>query len=169
MKDFGDIEKELHQLRPLAPSRQLWEGVARQLTDANIESEPTKGCIVTPSRFNFGWISLGLGLAAAAALFVMTHFDLPGSMSRSYLTTASPSAAPLRPLTSSEFIPAGASRVVYDTQDEGLIYPRGASRPVRQVWSRARETLQWHNPVTGASLRVSYPSDEVQLIPVEGQ
>jgi hypothetical protein len=29
--------------------------------------------------------------------------------------------------------------------------------------------LQWNNPQTGASLRVSYPSEEVTLIPVSGQ
>ena len=29
-----------------------------------------------------------------------------------------------------------------------------------------RETLQWKNPATGASLQVSYPSEHVELIPV---
>jgi hypothetical protein len=32
-----------------------------------------------------------------------------------------------------------------------------------------RETLRWQNPQTGASLRVSYPSEEVVLLPVSGQ
>ena len=67
------------------------------------------------------------------------------------------------------FIAAGASRVVYQTQDEGLLFPRGSSGPVRRVRSRARESLQWHNPETGASLSVSYPSEEVQFIPAAGQ
>jgi hypothetical protein len=37
------------------------------------------------------------------------------------------------------------------------------------VRSRTRETLRWRNPNTGASLRVSYPAEEVSLIPVSGQ
>jgi hypothetical protein len=59
--------------------------------------------------------------------------------------------------------------VVYNTQDEGLIFPSGSSEPVRRVRSRSRETWQWRNPDTGASLSVSYPSEEVQLIRVAGQ
>jgi hypothetical protein len=29
--------------------------------------------------------------------------------------------------------------------------------------------VQWKNPQTGASLRVSYPKEEVTLIPISGQ
>jgi len=29
--------------------------------------------------------------------------------------------------------------------------------------------VQWKNPQTGASLRVSYPTEEVTLVPISGQ
>jgi hypothetical protein len=40
---------------------------------------------------------------------------------------------------------------------------------MRRIRYQKRETLQWRNPNTGASLRVSYPSEEVVLTPVSGQ
>jgi len=40
---------------------------------------------------------------------------------------------------------------------------------MRRVRSRKRETVQWKNPQTGATLRVSYPQEEVTLIPAVGQ
>ena len=61
------------------------------------------------------------------------------------------------------------TQVVYNTRDEGLHFEEGADQPVRRVRSHKRETLQWNNPQTGASLRVSYPSEEVTLVPVTGQ
>ena len=66
-------------------------------------------------------------------------------------------------------MPAGLTQVVYNTRDEGLHFPEGADQPVRRVRSQKRETLQWRNPGTGTSVRVSYPSEEVTLIPVSGQ
>jgi hypothetical protein len=54
-------------------------------------------------------------------------------------------------------------------RDEGLHYSEGSDEPMRRVRSRLRETSQWRNPATGASLLVSYPSEQVELIPVSGQ
>ncbi|HEY0370188.1 MAG TPA: hypothetical protein VGC85_11370 [Chthoniobacterales bacterium] len=65
--------------------------------------------------------------------------------------------------------PDGMTRVVYNRRNEGLVFPADSDRPVRRVRSRSHETLQWKNPETGASLRVSYPTEEVELIPVRGQ
>ena len=59
--------------------------------------------------------------------------------------------------------------MVYSRQDEGLHFPDGANEPVRRVRAQKRETLQWNNPSTRTSLRISYPSEEVTLIPVSGQ
>ena len=73
------------------------------------------------------------------------------------------------PPVSDRFIPSGATQVVYNTRDEGLHFPEGSPQPVRRLRYRTQETCQWRNPSTGASLRVSYPSEEVVLIPVSGQ
>ena len=61
------------------------------------------------------------------------------------------------------------TQVLYDTKDEGLHFADGQDEPMRRLRSRKRETVQWKNPQTGASLRVSYPKEEVTLIPISGQ
>ena len=69
----------------------------------------------------------------------------------------------------SRFVPAGGTNLVYNTRDEGLHFADGSERPVRRVRYHTQQTWRWRNPETGASLRVSYPSEEVVLIPVSGQ
>lgn len=165
MNDFSEIEDELRKLRPLRPSQELFDRVAGQLESSAVKADPGDN-IIRPSRFNFGWVSLGLGLAAAAAFLLLARVNQP-TTEPAKVASAPGSPVPAQQLNT--FVPAGASRVVYRTQDEGLLFPPGANEPVRRVRSRARETLQWQNPKTGASLRVSYPSEEVQLIPVTGQ
>jgi hypothetical protein len=167
MNDFSDIEKELRALRPIAPSDELLARVTRDLESAPEADGSDK--IIRP-RFVFGWTALGLGLAAAAALMLLARVHSPmSSQPQDGTVAASPATQAPSALSSAQFIPAGASRVVYHTQDEGLHFQRGSAAPVRRVRSRGRETLQWHNPETGASLRVTYPSEEVQLIPIAGQ
>jgi hypothetical protein len=66
-------------------------------------------------------------------------------------------------------VPDGMTRVVYNTRDEGLVFPADTDEPVRRVRSVSRETLAFKDPSSGASLRVSYPTEDVRLIPVSGQ
>lgn len=168
MNDFSEIENELRKLRPAQPAAGLIERV-RQGLDESIANDDPVGKVIRPDRFRRGWIPLGLGLAAAAVLLILARIDFrtaPPAVSN--IASATPAFTPAPQLASAQFIPAGATRVVYHTQDEGLLFPGGSAQPVRRVRSRTRETLQWHNPSTGASLRVSYPSEEVQLIPVAG-
>jgi hypothetical protein len=169
MSDFFEIENELRKLRPVQPSPELFERVKRGIAHID-EDINAADKIVRPARFRTGWVSLGLGLAAAAMLLVLARFDPQRAPAlRGAVASATPAPLAVAPVSPAQFIPAGASRVVYHTQDEGLIFPSGSSEPVRRVRSRSRETWQWRNPNTGASLRVSYPSEEVQLIPVTGQ
>ncbi|HEY2123944.1 MAG TPA: hypothetical protein VGG94_00660 [Chthoniobacterales bacterium] len=175
MNDFSDIEKELKKLRPLRPSPHLLAAIEKEIGEPQ-GAQPSapasfrKYTILFP-RFRF---SLGLGLLAAAAAVVLlvVRVNLPTSFRaqpRVAAASPQPGAAPSGVPSSAQFIPAGATRVVYRTRNEGLLFPSGSDRPVRRVRSHGRETLQWHNPETGASLRVSYPSEEVRLIPVAGQ
>jgi hypothetical protein len=88
-------------------------------------------------------------------------------------TPALASIAPMPQFSSTnstaQFVPAGLTQVVYHTRDEGLHFPNNSEQPMRRVRSHTRETLRWRNPTTGASLRISYPSEEVSLVPVTGQ
>jgi hypothetical protein len=73
------------------------------------------------------------------------------------------------PTSLNQFIPAGATQVVYSERDEGLQFTDSSKQPLRRLRYQTQQTWQWRNPTTGASLRVSYPSEEVVLIPVSGQ
>ena len=167
MNDFSELESELKQLRPAALSRDLISKIERDLA----QPSPATAAILPRRRTGqLNWLSLGLGLAAAAAFLFLARINVeqkPGEPQTFAALTPAPSFATTN--TPDNFVPAGVTQVVYNTRDEGLHFTAGGSEPVRRLRSRTRETMQWENPRTGASLRVSYPSEEVTLIPVPGQ
>ncbi len=167
MNDFSDIESKLRKLRPVQPSADLRTRIERALAEET--STPTAGVLPRERRFHFNWLSLGLGLTAATALVLFAFLRLEGPVQkRSSLAAITPAPA-FSTNSNAQFIPAGLTQVVYHTRDEGLHFNRNSDQPMRRVRSHTRETLQWRNPTTGASLRISYPSEEVSLVPVTGQ
>ncbi len=168
MNDFSELESQLRKLRPVQPSPDLKVRIERALAE-QATSAPTAAVLPRERRFHLNWVSLGLGLAAAAALimFAFVRLQNPGATkpsiaSRSITPTSSTAFSP-------QFVPAGLTQVVYHTRDEGLHFPTSAEQPMRRIRSHTRETLQWRNPKTGASLRISYPKEKVSLTPVSGQ
>jgi len=169
MNDFTELEAELKKLRPHAASPELAARIERAFAEAP-SATPSAGILPKRRNFRLNWFGLGLGLAAAAGFLLLARINVeraPGKRQSVVAMTPVP-FAPLTPANDS-FVPAGMTQVVYNTRDEGLHFPEGADQPVRRVRSQKRETLQWRNPGTGTSLRVSYPSEEVTLIPVRGQ
>ena len=162
MNDFSELERELKRLQPVKPSATLMDRIEQAL--AHLTEIPAN--VIAPRRFTINWVGLGLGLAAAAAFLILARIDFrPAARTQSRMTTAVPQSAVPQP----NFVPAAVTRVVYHTRDEGLVFPGGQERPARRVRTAQRETLQWRDPQSGASLRVSYPTEEVTLIPVSGQ
>lgn len=172
MNDFSDLEAELKQLRPRAASPELASRIEAALAQET-NATPTAGVSPRKSKFQLNWLAFGVGTAVAAALLLLARVSMERPGGPQQATVAAHSAAPptlQQPAAAARsFVPDGLTRVVYQTRDEGLVFPRTADAPVRRVRSRARETLQWKEPGTGASLRVSYPTEEVELIPVSGQ
>ena len=169
MNDFSELENELKRLRPAPLSGEFLGRVEKAMVDLADEHEAS-GKIVHPSRFNLNWVSLGFGLAAAAAFLIFAQIRIdhaPRQTNR--VAENSPAPEARSTITSSGFIPTGSTQVVYHTRDEGLHFPTWSEEPVRRVRYQKQETLQWRNPQTGASLRVSYPAEEVVLTPVAGQ
>jgi hypothetical protein len=166
MNDFSQLEAELKQLRPAAVSQELTARVERALAEAP-QGTPAAGVLPKP-KFGGAWLIFGLGAAAAASLLLLVRVNMreaaPAQPQR--LAAASPAA---QLPSSSGFRPEGVTRVVYQRRDEGLVFPERTSEPMRRVRSRTRETLKWRDPSTGASLRVSYPAEEVEFVPVSGQ
>jgi hypothetical protein len=169
MNDFSELENELKKLRPLSPSAKLFSRIEQELAKTSDGNELAEK-IVRPDRFKINWLSLGVGLAAAAVLLIVARIDLK-QPAKNLPAIASVTPAPniSGAVPASQFIPAGATQVVYHTRDEGLVFQGDSAQPVRRLRSMTRETQQWRNPATGASLRVSYPSEQVELIPVSGQ
>jgi hypothetical protein len=175
MNDFSELENELKKLRPARPSPVLFARVE----EAMAGSDSAK--IIRPVRFRINYAALGFGLAAAAVLFLLAKVGTDQRQGPAESIVQNSPALETRTLppgrgnriersrSPNEFIPAGATQVVYNTRDEGLQFTDPSEQPLRRVRYQTRETWQWRNPATGASLRVSYPSEEVVLIPVSGQ
>jgi hypothetical protein len=174
MTDFSELERELKELRPAQPSPILFERVEEAMMDSRATASVVRQA--KGLAYNWNWSSIGFGLAAAAILLVFAAVSMQRMRERQEVAQTSsqseiqPSASRVEaPGASNRFVPAGATRLVYNTRDEGLLYPRGSERPLRRVRYQTQQTWQWRNPATGASLRVSYPSEEIVLIPVSGQ
>jgi hypothetical protein len=166
MNDFSEIENELKKLRPARTSDDLAARIECALAETD-KSVITAAIVTKPRRFHLNWLSLGLGLAAATAFLIFARINVdrtPAQTNRAAQNTPAPSTSSI-----SSFIPTGATQVVYHTRDEGLHFAAGYEEPMRRMRYQKRDTLQWRNPNTGASLRVSYPSEEVVLTPVSGQ
>lgn len=157
MNDFSELEGELRQLRPAAPSSDLHARVERALQE--VSSVPT-AAILPRRRTHRGWFVIGFGLAAASAFFLMARMNVDhASQSKTpRVASAAPVASSLRP--------DGMTRVIYQSSDDGLVYPENLNEPARRLVSRSRETFQWRDASNGASLRVSYPTEEIELVPV---
>ncbi len=167
MNDFSELEAELKKLRPAPVSDELRARIEADLAQAN--AAPTAGVLPRPARRAGLWWSLGLGLTTASALVLvwLAFFSEPPSAAPvlAQNTSPAPSAAYDPGLQ-----PSALTQVVYHRRDEGLVFsPNQTERPLRRVRYDTRETMQWRNPQTGASLRVSYPAEQVVLTPVSFQ
>jgi hypothetical protein len=170
MNDFTEIESELKKLRPAPVATNLPARIEKAFRE---ESSLLSAKTSSKHSTRTNWISLGVGLGlAAAAGFLMLARVKDNQPAKNQPSVVAKEAMPNeRPaiINAGRMIPAGLTEVVYHTRDEGLHFPQGAIQPVRRMRRQTQETLRWQNPQTGASLRVSYPSEEVVLLPVSGQ
>jgi hypothetical protein len=169
MNDFSELETELRKLRPAAVSDELTARIEHALAEQPVTSTPTSA-VSRRKPVSIDWRFLGFGLAAAVALMLLAKVgnDRP-IKNQETVAALTPPPARIAPASAGEFIPTGMTQVVYHARDEGLVFAKGSDNPVRRLRYQKRETLQWQQPATGASLRVSYPSEEVVLMPAPGQ
>jgi len=170
MNDFSELEAELKKLRPRPASPDLTARIEVGLAEVAARGTATAGVLPKRRSLRPNWIALGLGLAAAAIFLLLArvNVDRPSSKSTGLALLTPAPVAPAAQLPD-DFVPSALTQVVYDRRDEGLHFTEGADQPVRRLRSKKRETMQWSNAKTGASLQVSYPTEEVTLIPVSGQ
>jgi len=186
MNDFPELENELRALRPARPSPVLFERIEEALAENCRAPVSGAGSMAnwlrrfTETPYRFG---IGLTAAAAAVVLLLARINTdqtrnedkeivqvaPASETRPVLPAFSGGGGVNGSMSSNKFVPAGATQVVYNTRNEGLQFADGSRQPLRRLRYQTQQTWQWRNPSTGASLRVSYPSEEVVLIPVSGQ
>jgi hypothetical protein len=166
MSDFSELETELKKLRPAPVPAGLLARVEHAL--AQPAAVPTAGLLPRRAKHNNAWWSLGLGLTTASALLLiwLAFFAEPPPARPIVGQNSTPPVEP----TGSGLQPSALTRVIYRQHDEGLVFsPNQSERPLRRVRYNTRETMQWRNPQTGTSLRVSYPAEQVVLAPVTFQ
>jgi hypothetical protein len=165
MNDFAELESELKKLRPERPSAELMSRVASALADLGESTAK----VIRPQHFRVNWLGLGLGLAAAATFLIVARVDFrPTGKTKETTASATPSLQQ-KAAALPNYQATGLTQVVYSKRDEGLVFPPGAEGPSRRVRTAKRETLRWRDRQSGAQLAVSYPTEEVTLIPVSGQ
>jgi hypothetical protein len=185
MNDFPELENELRALRPARPSPVLFERIDEALAENCRASAAADAGWSWLRRFTETPYRFGIGLAAAAAAVVLLLARIntdqtrnedkeiaqvaPASETRAGVPAFSGGSGVDGSMSSNKFVPAGATQVVYNTRNEGLQFADGLRQPLRRLRYQTQQTWQWRNPSTGASLRVSYPSEEVVLIPISGQ
>jgi hypothetical protein len=187
MNDFSELENDLKALRPARPSPVLFERIEEAMADRRVSAAADAGgwrdWYRRFTEMPYKWWSLGGALAAAAALLLLVRINTDQTRNEGKEIAQAPSTSETRlgapafsgrssingSTSSNKFIPSGATQVVYNTRDEGLQFADGSKQPLRRLRYQTQQTWQWRNPSTGASLRVSYPSEEVVLIPVSGQ
>jgi hypothetical protein len=186
MNDLSELESDLRALRPARPSPVLFERIEEAMAENCRASVSDAGSIAKWRwRFTETPYRIGIGLAAAAAVVVLLLARIntdqtrnedkevaqvaPASETRPVPPAFSGGSGVHGSMSSNKFVTAGATQVVYNTRDEGLQFGDGSRQPLRRLRYQTQQTWQWRNPSTGASLRVSYPSEEVVLIPVSGQ
>ena len=160
-----ELESELKKLRPVQPSPALVSRIERALADGGTSGSK----VIWPERFRVNWLGLGLGLAAAATFLIFARvYFRPTDKTRQTIASATPSLQQ-KAAAFPNYQATGLTQVVYRQHDEGLVFPPGAEGPSRRVRTAKRETLRWRDQQSGAQLAVSYPTEEVTLIPVSGQ
>jgi len=164
MNDFSELENELRKLRPARPSPVLFQRVDAALENCGAGIKERRSLVRRWGGLETAhpWLSLGFGLAAAAILVVFAVISFQSTHERREGIAASSAPQPesravprgIEQSTSlGKFVSAGGAHVVYNAR----------------VRYQTEQTWRWRNPETGASLRVSYPSEEIVLIPVSGQ
>jgi hypothetical protein len=179
MNGLSELENDLRKLRPARPSPVLLERIEEALQDCRTRIKERRSLVRRWGGLETAhpWLSLGFGLAATAALILFAVISMEHRHERQEAVAQTSTATVGRPaprgttqsISPDRFVSTGGTNLVYNARDEGLHFADGSDRPVRRLRYQTQQTWRWRNPETGASLRVSYPSEEVVLIPVSGQ
>ncbi len=164
------IENELRALQPAAVSERLAGRISDLLASPGLP--PRRAAWWHRLGFARPTAALGWGLASPAMavavtlLIVRAHAGTPSPDNPTPRTSAAVESARVTP--SKETRNATAANVLHGTFDEGVV-PDGDDGLFRRVMYRSTDHVQWRNPRTGAEWEVSYPREDVLLVPINAE
>lgn len=154
--ELQQLEAELKQLRPAAPSRAVTARIARELAGAAARRGPRWRDIAM-------WLGAAALPAAAAIAVVMIQFGRTRPASASAPTAG---AAIVAAVAAADALkPVTAENVLYSASDEGIVTLADGTAARRERLKYV-DTITWRNPRTNASLTWTVPREEVRVVPV---
>jgi len=155
-KELADLETELKRLRPRAPSESLLGRIGRELDGATPKPTDTAARSYRTATTWTHWKWLGWPAAVAAAVFALVAVGVLGLR---------PDRAPAAPTTvAADYVPVRADNVLYEVRDEGYV-TLDDHTPAQQVRLRYLDTYTWKNPKNNASVKWTFPRDEIRIVP----
>ena len=162
---FQDLETELRQLRPRAPSAGLMAGLEQELDQAGPagDSRRTRSWLPAWPRAS-RWLVWPVAAALLALGGLVIVYRGPAGAARlpAPAATVAASAEP----TPAAFKPVRATKFLYESLAEGPVM-LSDGLPVRRVCNRYVDTYTWRNPRTRASVQWIVPREEVRVVPVD--
>lgn len=170
-EDLSDLERHLRRLQPTPPSERLENRLANVLDLSQNVSPRTAGAWWQRLGFNdraaaFWWGLLSPAAAAAAAMIFAENWRVDQKSPAPLV--ASPYLAGKSAATHDDPRGSRAVNVLYQTLDDGVVMDTN-HEPVRRVRYRSADQVRWHNAQSGAQWEVSYPREDVVLVPVEAE
>lgn len=169
----SDFENELRKLRPATPSRELQEGIARELSE----------CIQTPAQHRehragtndvrVSWVTLWLdrlfwsGIGAASAVLALMAFEKPQGTRAPEVAHQHPRSVSheVVPLDASVLQPVLASEEDLGWRDEGVQFdPHG--QPMLKLTRMAVERQAWADLTHAGVVQMEKPRQETVWVPV---
>ena len=156
--EHRELERELAQLRPAAPSRHLIERVDRAL-GSETAARPTA------PRVGWWWTLPAAAALAFGILRLASDRPAPAVSSKSGSGSRPADIASDAPAASAAFKTVAAENILVSARDEGIVTLDDGT-PARRERLQFVDTITWKNPRTNASLTWRVPREEVRVVPV---
>ncbi|MBE2215318.1 MAG: hypothetical protein IAE82_15705 [Opitutaceae bacterium] len=163
------LEGELRALRPAAPSLRLAGRIGADLareTSAAPTSDPARRR-ARPRDASL-WLAWGVAAAMTVAFFVRTP---PSSPRPGGPATAPPPTVATGPVDqvagTPRFLPVSTTKTLIGALDEGVVFLEDG-QPARKVRYEFLDTVDLRSAdAPGARVNVTYPREEIRLVPVQ--
>jgi hypothetical protein len=178
MNDSNDLfEDELRALRPTDPSSRVAAAIAAALDpsrparnndnkSAPIDAFADAGVAARVRRLRASlWFSWSVAAAAASfaiAVFLRAHEPAAGGAEAQ---TGIADGSDLSPPADLRVVPVSSSNTLVAARDEGIVYLDGG-QPARRVRLQYLDTVRLRAEDDHASIDVSFPREEIRLVPV---